>query len=140
MRRSALLLGVVAAVALASGCVQRRFVIHSDPPGALVLRNGQPLSAAPADDSFVYYGKYRFTLVKDGFETLHVDQEVSPPWWQYPPIDFVVENLIPWTFRDIRRFNYTLQPATQPRSDEVLGRGTDLRSRGQAIQSPPKEP
>lgn len=140
MRRSALLFGALLGVALASGCVERRFVIHSDPPGAVVLRNGKPLGGAtPADDRFVFYGKYRFTLIKDGFETLQVDQEVRPPWWQYPPFDFVAENLIPWTIRDVRSFQYALQPAMQPRSDEVLGRGHDMRTRGQAIQPPHPE-
>jgi hypothetical protein len=99
-----------------------------------VLRNGRPL-ARPADDTFVYYGKYRFTLVKDGYETLHVDQEVRPPWWQYPPIDFVVENLIPYTFRDIRRFNYSMQPAevlaqrrgARPRCGTALSRDRAIR-------------
>lgn len=140
MWRSAVLVSVLAIVVLMSGCVERRFVIHSDPPGAMVLRNGHPLGAAPADDHFVFYGTYRFTLIKDGFETLHVDQEVKAPWWQYPPFDFITENLIPWTIRDIRRFTYQMQPAAQPRSDEVLGRGSELRMRGQAIQSPPPPP
>src|SRR6478672_8516057 len=62
----------VAALALLAGCVERRFVIESDPPGALVLLNGQPLGTTPVDGYFTYYGNYRFTIIKDGFETLHV--------------------------------------------------------------------
>ena len=52
-----------------TGCVDRRFVVTTDPPGALVLRNNAPIGFAPADDHFTYYGNYHFTLIKDGYET-----------------------------------------------------------------------
>src|SRR5439155_8012621 len=79
MGRSAWLLTVGACAGLLAGCVERRFVITSDPPGAVVLRDHQPIGATPADDHFVYYGKYHFTLIKEGFETLQVDQDVPTP-------------------------------------------------------------
>jgi hypothetical protein len=139
MRRYAYLWGALAGAALLTGCVERRFVIESDPPGAIVLRNGERIGAAPADDFFLFYGKYNFTLFKDGFETLQVQQEVPTPWYEYPPLDFVSENLVPWTIRDIRRYTYHLQPVQQPRSDEVIDRAEQLRMRGKAIV-PPNQP
>jgi hypothetical protein len=84
---------------LNAGCVERRFVVTSEPPGAKVLGNGQDLGPTPADDAFVYYGNYHFTLIKEGYETLQVDQSVNPPWYQYPAIDFFSENIIPWKIR-----------------------------------------
>ena len=56
--------GLLSLAALA-GCVERRFVIESDPPGALVLMNGQQLGATPVDGHFVYYGRYHFTLAEN---------------------------------------------------------------------------
>src|SRR5581483_5232398 len=47
-----------------TGCVERRYVITSDPPGAIVYCNGRQIGATPVDDHFIYYGKYDFTLVK----------------------------------------------------------------------------
>ena len=140
MKRYAGLLGAVTVAALLTGCVDRRFVVTSDPPGALVLRDGQPIGATPADDHFVYYGNYHFTLIRDGYETLEVDQDVNPPWYEYPPVDFVSENLIPWTIHDVRRFHYQLQPVQIPRSDEVLQRAQDLRQRGKTIGPLPASP
>src|SRR5262245_23206033 len=105
MRRAGLM-AVVAGVLALAGCVERRFVINSDPPGALVLHNNQPIGSSPGDDHFVFYGYHDFTIIKDGYETLHVHQRVPAPWWEYPPLDFVVENLIPWHFQDVRRYNY----------------------------------
>jgi hypothetical protein len=135
MMRNAWLLGAVTAAALLAGCVERRYVITSDPPGALVLRyNGEPIGATPADDHFVYYGNYHFTLIRDGYETLEVDERIAPPWYEWPPLDFVSENLVPWWIYDVRHFHYTLQPVQLPRSDEVLHRAQELRLRGRELQ------
>jgi hypothetical protein len=125
---------------LNAGCVERRYTIYSDPPGAIVYRNGQQLGPTPVDDSYVYYGKYHFVLVKEGYETLVVDQNISTPWYEYPPLDFVSESLVPCKLRDVRTFTYTLQPLQAPRHDEVLQRGTTLRDRGKTIGDQPPEP
>ncbi len=144
MKRSAglwaLLLTTGLASALSAGCVERRYTIYSDPPGAVVYRNGQYLGPTPVDDHFVYYGKYHFVLVKEGYETLVVDQNISTPWYEYPPLDFVAESLVPWKLRDVRTFTYTMQPLQAPRHDEVLQRGTTLRERGKTIGEQPVDP
>ncbi len=139
MKRAGWLVGVVLGVA-ATGCVERRFVIESVPPGAQVFRNGQPIGFTPVDDAFVYYGKYQFTLVKDGCETLHVVQDVPAPWYQIPPIDFISENLVPFKIRDRRPFVYQLQPRRAVSSGEVLQRAQDLRGQGQLIGEPRPAP
>lgn len=134
MRRFGWLLGVASCVSLLAGCVDRRFVVTSDPPGALVLRNYQPIGAAPADDHFVYYGKYHFTLIKDGCQTMQVDQEVPAPWYEYVGLDFLSENLWPWKIEDVRRFHYKLEPLPAVRSDQLLQDAEILRDRGRAVQ------
>jgi hypothetical protein len=127
---------IAACAGLVAGCVERRYVITSEPPGAIVLRNGQNIGAAPADDHFVYYGHYHFTLIHDGYETLQVDQDIPAPWYEYPGLDFISENLIPWKIRDVRRFCYGLKPLQQPNIDQLLNRGTGLRERGQSLVPP----
>jgi len=86
-----------------AGCVERRYVIESDPPGALVVANGQPIGATPVDGHFLYYGNYHFTLIKDGYETLQVDERFRAPWYEYYPIDFFSENIVPGKIEDVRR-------------------------------------
>src|SRR5438046_8549070 len=95
--------GLVAAVLLGGlpGCVERRYVIESDPPGALVLVNGQPIGTTPVDGYFVYYGNYNFTLIKDGFQTKQVSQRIASPWYEYTPLDFISENLYPGKLEDV---------------------------------------
>src|SRR5262249_15715254 len=116
------------------GCVERRYVVTTDPPGAVVLRNDQPIGASPADDHFTYYGKYHFTLIKEGYETLQVIQPIRAPWYEYFPLDFISENLIPWSIVDVRRFHYGLEPRRMPTPDQLLNQAQPLRGRGQELQ------
>jgi len=140
MTRNARLLAILAGAALLTGCVDRRYVVVTDPPGAVVQENGRPLGATPADGSFVYYGKYRFTIVRDGYETLVVDQDIPTPWYEYFPLEFFSENVVPWTIRDVRRFQYRLQPLQTPNLNDVTQRAQELRQRGMAIPTPPGPP
>jgi hypothetical protein len=133
MRRCGCIPAIAICAVLAGGCVERRYVVTSDPPGAIVLRNGQSLGWSPADDHFVYYGNYHFTLIHDGYETLQVDQKIPPPWYEYPVLDFISENLIPWQIEDVRRFHYALQPLQLPRADLLLERAQGLRTQGQTL-------
>jgi hypothetical protein len=121
--------------ALGCGCagVDRRYVITSDPPGAVVLRNNQPIGVTPVDDHFVYYGTYHFTLIKDGYQTLQVDQKIAAPWFEYFPIDFFAETLWPFPIEDARRFHYKLELMQIPNLDNMLNRGQELRNRGKSI-------
>lgn len=134
MAQSRWIVGACAVLAtLISGCVERRFVIESDPPGALVLVNGQPLGSTPADGHFIYYGNYDFTLVKDGYETLHVDQRIRAPWYQWPLVDFVSENIYPGKLEDVRRFRYNMQPAAKVNTQQLLNQAEALRDRGRSL-------
>ncbi len=121
-----------------AGCVDRRFVVTTDPPGALVLRNNAPIGFAPSDDHFTYYGNYHFTLIKDGYETQQVDQNIPAPWYEYPPFDFFTENFLPWHIIDVRRFHYQMQPRQVPHPDEMLNRAQELRDRGHIVTPPPE--
>jgi len=138
MRYAWLILSVLALTAFAqTGCVERRYVIVTDPPGAVVERNGQLLGATPVDDHFVYYGKYQFKIVKPGYETVQVVQDIPPPWYEYLGIDFFSENIWPFTIIDRREFHYQLPPVMQPQINDMLREAENLRNRGKSIQPPP---
>src|SRR5262245_32823258 len=137
LTRLAGLLGVALGSGLLAGCVERRYVITTDQPGAIVYENGRPIGAAPADQQFLYYGTYRFTIVRDGCKTLVVDTCLNRPWYEYFPLDFVSENLIPWTIRDVQRFHYTLEPVPPVAAEVILDQATQLRERGRSLGAPP---
>jgi hypothetical protein len=123
-----------------AGCVERRMVIVAEPlaaAGAIVYdEKNQPIGAAPVDKPFTYYGKYSFRLAKDGFETLDVEQPVPARWYEYPGLDFISENLIPWTIRDVRRFHYTMQPTQVRTPEQVLREAQLLKAYGARIGEP----
>jgi PEGA domain len=138
MRNAWLFLNVLALVALAqAGCVERRYVIVTDPPGAVVERNGELLGATPADDHFIYYGKYQFKIVKPGYETLQVKQDIPAPWYEFIGVDFLSENIWPFNIVDRREFHYQLVPLMQPQTNDLLREADNLRNRGKSIPPPP---
>jgi hypothetical protein len=130
-----------------TGCVERRMVIIADPypdaVNAIVYdEKDQPIGGSPVDKPFTYYGKYHFRIVKDGYETLDVDQRVRPPWYEWPGLDFISENLVPWTIRDVRYYRYTLQrKEIRPNlPEQVLQQGELLRAYGKTIGAPAIDP
>src|SRR5262245_44345453 len=127
----------LAVLCLLTGCVERRFIITTEPFGAIVYdEKGMPVSASPADRQFTYYGKYRFTLVRDGYQTMVVEENVKPPWYEYFPLEFIAENVIPWTIVDKRTFHYQLQPVQLVPAEAVLQQGELRRAEGKTIGSP----
>ncbi len=141
-RRPSLWLWGVLVCAVASGCVQRRLTIRSNPPGAMVYVDDYPIGTTPVSTDFVYYGTRKMRLVKSGYETLHIMQPIPTPWYQYPGLDFVTENLIPGEIRDERVVEYQLQPQMIVPSPQLLERAENLRgaSAGPVMPAPPTGP
>jgi hypothetical protein len=135
MKRIACLAAVLM-ISSTAGCVERRFTIYSEPPGALVYFNGNYLGMTPVDGYITYYGKQQFTLIKEGYETLDVVQPYPPVWYDLPGIDFITENIWPLKLRDVRKFSYTMRPLQTIPPDDVRMRAEELRLRGQNIGVP----
>ena len=121
------LLAAALACLCPAGCVQRRLTIRSNPPGALVYVDNYEIGTTPVSTDFIYYGSRQIRLVKDGFETLTVLQPVPTPWYQYFPIDFFAENVVPGEIRDERVLDFVLTPQIIAQGDQLLQRGEDLR-------------
>ncbi len=130
--------GLAAMLALAglTGCVERRYTIRSDPPGALVIVNDEEIGTTPVSRSFTFYGDRSIRLVREGYETLDVIQPVEAPIYDNLLTEFFTENLIPYTFRDERTFAYKLQPERPTDPNALIGRAEALRSQGATL--PPK--
>ena len=138
MRNGVLLLLLLLLLAsCAGGCVRRRLTVRTDPPGALVSIDGQEIGTSPVATSFTYYGTRQFRVAKDGYETVNVQQNFQPPWYQFPIIEFFSENLWPGELRDERAVNFDLTPQRIVSAPEVLERADGLRkSQGQSPESP----
>lgn len=128
--------GLAAVVLTATGCVERRYTIRTDPPGAVVVVNGQEIGTTPVSKSFVYYGDRDIKIYKDGFRTEQIIQPVGAPWWDNYFTEFFTENVIPVTFRDEREFVYRLTPDQSPTTQDLLNRAEQLRAESQAPPTP----
>jgi hypothetical protein len=120
------------------GCVERRFTVRTNPPGALVYVNGEELGPAPVSKSFTYYRPREIVLVADGYQTQRIVQPMKAPWYDNVFTEFFTENLVPWTIRDEREFYYEMAPAVDPEPSELVDRAEGLRSRG--LVPPPERP
>jgi hypothetical protein len=128
-----------------TGCVERRFVIETNVPGAQVYVNNRPVGPGPADARWEYTGVYEFRAVAQGYEPLKQRERVSAKVWDYPPLDFFFENLWPFHIEDVRRYRLELQPAAQVRTDELLDAANGLREQAQnlpppSVPDPPRQP
>jgi hypothetical protein len=119
-----------------AGCVQRRLTIRSNPPGALVYVDDYPIGTTPVSTDFIYYGTRKVRLSKSGYETLTVMQPLPTPWYEFPGVDFVSENLVPGEIRDERVVDFQLKPQMIVPSPQLLGRAENLRHSAAAPQTP----
>jgi PEGA domain len=132
---------LVVAVALGatlglSGCVERRYTIRTDPPGALIIANGEPIGTTPVSKSFNFYGDRTIRIIREGYATQDVIAHFPAPWYDNLLTEFFAENVIPYTFRDEIEFNYKLTPAVPPDSNDVYNRGEAVRVDGQGPPIP----
>ena len=107
-------------------------MIRSDPPGALVVLDGKRVGTTPVAVPFHFYGTRDVVLYKSGYELLTASEEISPPMYQYFPIDFLFEFCWPATLRDQQLLNYTLKPhlaATAEERQALQERASDMRRR-----------
>jgi len=115
-----------------SGCVRRRLTVRSNPPGALVFVDDQRIGTTPVSTAFTYYGTRKIQLFKDGYEPLTVKQRFTIPWYQFPGLDFVSENLWLRETRDERTVDFEMIPQQIVPNEEVLERAEMLRGNAQA--------
>jgi hypothetical protein len=130
------------AVGLIGGCVDRRFVVETSPPGAQVTIDGKAIGPSPADGTFVYPGRYEFRAVAPGYEPLTKTVRFRKKWYDYPGLDFVAEVLYPGRIEDVRRVPLVLEPARDVDPSRILADADAIRAKGQnlpAQTAPPDE-
>ena len=117
----------VRSAARLAGCVERRMTVRTNPPGALLYVDDYEIGTTPVSANFTYYGTRKIRLVKDGYETLTVMQWIPPPWYEFPPMDFVSENFVPGQIRDQRTWTSSCKPQAVVPTGELLSRAEQLR-------------
>lgn len=110
------------------GCVHRRMTITSNPPGALVMMEGEEVGYTPMAMDFTYYGTREITLIKDGFQTKTVMQKVKAPWYQRGPLEFATDNFALRKINDRHEFHFNLDPLAPTSGQNLRSRAEELRT------------
>ena len=141
----ALTLWLAAGVLLfAAGCIERKMVLRSEPPGAVAWIDDERVGVTPCETPFSHYGTRRVVLeyrredflkanggavppgFEAGFRRVGADAPLVVPRYQWPVLDVVMEIVIPFTVTDAQEFVYVLEPAeplpTGPGDRERLDR------------------
>lgn len=126
-RRVATISALVVATALASGCVERRVFIETDPPGALVWLNDAQIGRSPVDVGFTHHGVYDLRIEKEGYEPLVTPADTNGPIWDAVPLDFFAE-VLPIDAKAEARWKFTLTPRNDS-EDALVERASALRAR-----------
>ncbi len=113
-----------------TGCngVRRRLVVHTDPPGATVWINDQEVGQTPISKNIVYSGTYKIRLAMEGKKTKTVMYTVRTPWYLWPGVDFISENLVPGELRDYQVCNETMEPDLVAAPEELFENAAQMRA------------
>ena len=135
---------VLAVLGLAlAGCVEKKMLIRSEPPGAPVWVDEAPVGTTPVDYRFEHYGRRRIRIgpIRDASDkATHLMTErvveIEPPWYEKFPVDFFYEVLWPGLIVDEHLVEMKLTPAAQQptptgqqRAKEVLGEAEQFRQK-----------
>ena len=123
----------------ACGCVLRSLTIDSEPSGAMVFLDDEPIGETPVTTTFTYYGTRKITIEKidaEGrllYERKIVYEKIKPPLYQIFPFDFFSELMIPVKLKDEHYLTYQLEPLKQLPKEEtqknVIKNAGELRDR-----------
>ena len=128
MKSRPILLTALVITLLQSGCVHRRVTINSNPTGALVRVDGEDIGYTPASFDYTWYGTREVQLLKDGYETQTQLINISAPWYQKFPLDFLRDNFLGSHVQDHRRYDLQMQPKQPDVSADMMQRARALRS------------
>ena len=117
----------LAAVALISGCVERRLTINTRPQGALVLLNDEEIGRSPVTVNFNWYGDYAIRATREGFQTVDTHRRLKGPWYDQFPFDFFAQIVNPARTVDSYEWTFDLAPLRQPARAELIQKSQELK-------------
>lgn len=110
------------------GCVTRSMIIETVPSGAMVYVDDEPIGESPITIPFTYYGTRKIAIEKlDAqqrllYERKTVYEEIKPPIYEYFPLDFFSEVLLPFKLEDKHILSYELEEL-KPKVKEDVQKG-----------------
>ena len=112
-----------------TGCVERKLTITTQPEGAFVELNDEPIGQTPVTVSFNWYGDYNIRITKDGYETLKTHKQLKAPLHDHFPFDLFAQILYPGKITDSYVWNFTLEPKNQIDRETLLQNAQSLKDK-----------
>lgn len=110
------------------GCLERRIRVTSEPSGARVWLNDEPIGLTPCEARFTYYGTYDLRVELDGYAPVHEGRTAHAPVYEQPGIDLAA-TLLPVRFENVIEWHYELEAVQTGREAQEA-----LRQRAQAMR------
>ncbi len=122
-------IGIVAGLLL-TGCVERLVIVRSEPPATVIL-DQKHIGTTPVEIPYTWYGKRELILELEGYRRIREIIVLNAPWWQFFPLDFITDVLLPIKLTDHVTFDYTLEPLPPPEDEreEVLRHAAEMREK-----------
>jgi len=141
--RTLLLLLFALALPTLAACVERKLLIRTAPPGAVVLLDNKVIGTSPVERRFTFYGARQvearwdpFLSTTERFQTAKETRYLNAPWYQWFGLDLFFEFLWPFTITDERVFEFKLEPfeaeddaTTDQRMDRLIRRAESTRAK-----------
>jgi len=98
---------------VATGCLaERRLIVETTPPGALVEIDWVPVGHTPLEFVIDHLGKRRLLVTLDGYEPVLRDIEFKSTWENTFPVDIFTELLNPFPEDEVLVVEFSLSPQT----------------------------
>ncbi|MCI0499281.1 MAG: PEGA domain-containing protein [Planctomycetales bacterium] len=113
----------------ASGCVERKLTIVTEPKDAVVWLNDEEIGVTPVTVAFNWYGDYNVRIEKPGYEIVNTHRLLERPVHDRFPLDFFAEVLWPGTIRDDYTWTFPLQLYQPASPEELIKSASDMRQK-----------
>ncbi len=124
-----LLAGVLLAALLATGCVERKLTIVTEPTEAVVWLNDEEVGVTPVTVNFNWYGDYSVRIEKPGYAILNTHRELERPLHDRFPFDFFAEVCWPQKITDEYSWTFELQPYQPASTEELIKSAQQMQQR-----------
>ncbi len=134
LTRAAFSVLLLVSILLATGCVERKLMITSEPAGADVWVNEQWHGKTPYELPFKHYGTFGVRVEKAGYYPIYVEEPITAPLYQRIGPDLISEAVLPNKIEDDRRLHYVMRKIEAPDDIEsVISRADDMISKSDPV-------
>ena len=139
MRRIALLTLFLSPLLILCSCVERKLHIKSEPDKATVFLDGEKVGETPCEVPFTFYGVRDISLEKEGYKPISKKVDLSIPVYEYFPLDFISDVVIPVNIKDTHTVSFELEKDNSViNTEELLKRAKELREKAKNSDSQSK--